>query len=163
MICVQYSGIISLLGPNTVLYSFTFAVHVRYARNLSSQPFSKLVDHLFRSLTRPITMFFPATYQLHKMGGMWTICGPLVSNNKDRYNSAFIMYYWAKNGNVRGEYVTCRMECGICSIPQNWRGESFKTKRWHLQKYTNASWHLQNLSKSGNVDTENGIFQKPKR
>ena len=34
-------------------------VHVRYARDLSSQPFSELVDHLFRSLTRPITMCLP--------------------------------------------------------------------------------------------------------
>ena len=48
-------------------------------------------------------------------------------------------------------------------------GESFKTKRWrHINVCkskldVNANWHQQNLSKFGDVDTENGIFQTPKR
>ena len=42
----------------------SYNIHVRYARNLSIQPFSELVDHLFRSFTRPITMrLLPATRQ----------------------------------------------------------------------------------------------------
>ena len=52
------------------------------------------------------------------------------------------------------------------------KGESFKTKR-HVSATSefakalvldvNASGRRRNLSKSGDVDAENGIFQKPKR